>query len=703
MRLGLVALAVMVALACRGKGRSSDRSSMAGARAIPKGSASAIASALGALREEEAALRARTRFETQPPSSRSLGANPYAIRELEGAHFRAALPAARYAALLRGDSRIVLLDATFAVIASLPGPRSPSALGVGPDGRFYVVGPLEDRVARFSLREGELVEEPSLPVKGGAVPRALAIDDRALVVADFANDRMGALSRDRAALSPPPPIELGQSTCRGPFRVVLTPSFAGVLCLFDHGLSLVSRGADGLLAGEVARITHDGPLWGFSLLESPGELLIAVGGVEDRPLDRRDKAFGYVDSFVDLYRLDSRGASPNALERLFTVNTSEHGVLTPKVLDLAKTGASLRLEVLGYGSDRRLVMEADTSGKGEPRVQALPGLPGCTDAARSGGGLVCANPLFDAFVEVGDRPVIHAARKVESSDPTAREKLGEALFFTGLMAPDASSTGKLSRFTCETCHFEGGTDGRVHHSGRGDIRVSTRPLYGLLNDAPHFSRAHDRDLTAVCHNEFAVANRGNPVDPWFTLTVARYPWLASLGVTDTAIAPIELRRALLEFLARFSHEENPWAVKSGRAPSFSENEQAGARVFRARCAGCHAARLVAADAATEVPFESWAERVLSPSGPIVWARADYEKTGVLPYVDPKGTRIPSLRRLYVKRPYLTRGSARTLSDVLAQARFSEREFFHAAGENRGDLRALSSEERAQLLAFLTLL
>jgi hypothetical protein len=95
--------------------------------------------------------------------------------------------------------------------------------------------------------------------------------------------------------------------------------------------------------------------------------------------------------------------------------------------------------------------------------------------------------------------------------------------------------------------------------------------------------------------------------------------------------------------------------------------------------------------------------VLSPSGAIVWARGDYAKVGVLPYVDPKGTRIPSLRRLYLKRPYLTRGTARTLDELLALVRFSDAELLHAGGETRADLRALTPSERSDLLAFLELL
>jgi cytochrome c peroxidase len=169
------------------------------------------------------------------------------------------------------------------------------------------------------------------------------------------------------------------------------------------------------------------------------------------------------------------------------------------------------------------------------------------------------------------------------------------------------------------------------------------------------------------------------------------------------LAPEKLRAALLAFHARFSHEESPFALARPTPHALSDAEQRGSEVFRARCASCHAARLIAEDPQSEVPFERWPALLLSPSGPIVWARGDHAKVGVLPYVDPKGTRIPSLRRLYLKRPYLTRGTARTLDELLESVRYSETELLHAGGEGRPDLLALTPAERVELLAFLQIL
>jgi hypothetical protein len=125
-------------------------------------------------------------------------------------------------------------------------------------------------------------------------------------------------------------------------------------------------------------------------------------------------------------------------------------------------------------------------------------------------------------------------------------------------------------------------------------------------------------------------------------------------------------------------------------------------VFRDRCERCHAARLLTDRADSSVPFAGWERLVMSSAGPIVWARDTREKTGVMPYVHEDGARIPSLRRLYRKRPYFTNGSAPDLGAVLRRARFTASGFLHDAGaDDAGD--RLDDADRAALLAFLDLL
>ncbi len=327
-----------------------------------------------------------------------------------------------------------------------------------------------------------------------------------------------------------------------------------------------------------------------------------------------------------------------------------------------------------------------------------PAPPGVAFLAAQGARRIGASPLFDAWV-IDDG---HRMRLVPVSSRAERQplsRLGEALFFTRLMAPANRSDGALSRFTCETCHFEGTVDGRVHHTGRGAVRVSTRSLRGLFENRPYFSRALDPTLAKMVDNEFRAAGAGSGKDPWFSAKRSDFPWLAELGVNDEALSPETLRAALMRFFIDFRHEPNPNAAGRTR---FGALERRGAELFLRHCERCHAARLVTDGAESTVAFAAWEAALFERGAPLVWARDEHAKTGVEPYVHERGARIPSLRRLHLEQPYLTDGSARTLEEVLAAARFDARRFLHRAAP--GDaLDAFDASSSGALRAFLELL
>ncbi len=154
----------------------------------------------------------------------------------------------------------------------------------------------------------------------------------------------------------------------------------------------------------------------------------------------------------------------------------------------------------------------------------------------------------------------------------------------------------------------------------------------------------------------------------------------------------------MAFLMDFMPRPNP--AVAGRA-RWTDVERAGAEVFRDRCESCHAARLVTDEPSTRVPFERWESLVMAPEGALVWASAEYEKTGVLPYVNERGARVVSLRRLYKKYPYFTNGSAKDLASVLDRASFAGDRFFHDAAP-AGAI-GLRADEKGALHAFLNLL
>lgn len=613
------------------------------AQPAPPAPAPSEADPLAPLRSFEEERRRATSFADQPVQDRAFGADPYGI---------VALPDGRRAGILRGRDALVLLDANLNEVARVPAPRAPSAITLYENG-VLVASEIEPVLARYRIAES-VTRLPDIPIGVRAVRDVVAANGVIHLVEEH-DDRLIELGEKRVEYRVP----------AGPVRLARTKNALFVLSLLDHAMSAYPLDAKGRISGAPAKATIDGPYWSIA---ADGDLVVA-GGVEDHPLDRRQGFFGYVDSFVYGYRYAN-----GALRPRFALNVSEHGLIVPKAVAISKD----EVLVTSYGGTKALRVSR------EGRVLAQFDYPPGATALADG---VAANPLLDAWV-TRDRivPVPDDAARPRSD----RDRLGEALFFTGLMAPASKSEGALSRFSCETCHFEGYADGRTHHTGRGDVRATTKPLVGLFNNRPHFTRALDPDLSSVAENEFRVAGAETGVDPHFSLESQTVPWLGlSAPVADQA----ELRRALMSFLMSWTHRTNP--STAGRT-SFTDLERAGASVFRERCESCHQARLSTDDPASRVGFERW-ESLTFAGGPIVWASETYEKTGVLPYVHAEGARTTSLRRLYKKRPYFTNGAALDLDGALRAVRL--RPFSHAGGEGE----RLSDADVAALRAFLDVL
>jgi len=644
---------------------------------------------LATLRMFEQQRRTATDFAALPPSNLVLGPDPYRIAALRGGD--------RLVGVLRGDSVVVVLDREAAELTRVAAPRSPSGLAVSAEDDILVVGEAARELAHYRADGGRLARVATLPVDAlGMRDVALAPDARTAYVVEERDGRLLAVSLERGATRAfrrSGVRELGR--CHGPIQVEAITGYVAVDCLLDHTIEIRRDG------GEVARIHHDGPLWRFALHRLPdGGLLVAAGGVEDHPLEREAGGFGYIDSYLYLYELAPGASAPS---RLAAINTSALGVVTPKwvAIHTADAGA-VSVTIAGHASASLVTLTWRGSDfTAEPRVEQAELPPGTSAAQLAGDGtLVAANPLLDAWIVARGGaprvvPVAHAGppRGLAS-------RLGELLFFTTMMSPWNAAEGKRSRFTCETCHHEGYIDGRIHFTGRGQVYATTRPLYGLFNNSPHFSRALDKTMTQMVDAEFRVANRHNGRDPWFALTRAEVPWLDLVAGAPARLSPELLREALMTFLMDNTHRENPAAVDHAR---FTELERAGARVFRDRCAACHAARLVADASGSVVPFERWESLVLSPAGPIVWSNAAYEQTGVLPYVHASGARVPALRRLYKKWPYFTSGSARSLAEVLERFASSPSATYHDAAPAGPALVRLTADDQAALWAFLDLL
>jgi len=609
-----------------------------------------------------------------PGADVALGADPFDLAPLAGGGF---------IGILRGRSAIVRLDADLAELQRLPAPRSPTGLALAKNGDIFVSGEYDPRLFRYRM-EGHTLRPAGVIATDARGLRDVAVGaDGAVHALDALGSRLLTFSHSEAH---------SVATCRAPTALARAGRWLVTSCLFDHTLAVWRVDERGLPGpAPVLSVRHDGPFWSFDAASAGDELWVAAAGVEDHPLDRTIGSFGFIDSFLWVYRV-----SNGELRVVSTLNLSELGVVVPKTVHF-QAGAEVSVDVTGFGGERRASIVFDRDGQAHVSTAPLP--PGTTAAVQErDGAWVFANPLLDAWLRVREKEQRLEPVPDPGDDRGEEERIGELLVFTTLIAPDNSSTGPLSRFTCETCHFEGGVDGRVHRTGRGNVRVSTKPLRGLANNGPHFSRALDRDLTQVAHNEFRVAGAGSQTDPWFTVHTADVPWLRALGVRRAELSPVWLRRAFVAFLSAYHPPSN---VFLDGKQQLSVLERRGAALFSERCENCHQARLASDAPATRLPFDAW-EGALLANRPLVWATDEYEQTGIEPYVHARGARVPSLRRLYAKWPYFTDGSASTVARVLEEARWDGRRFWHRA-PHRDLHEALSESEAEALSAFLRLL
>lgn len=621
------------------------------------------------------------------PWSASAGDDPFALAWIDDGHALGVMRGADALVLLTGGEERSRLAVDV----------RPTGVAIGPAGDIVVVGEGGGTIVH-ARRDGErLLAVGRHDVAGSFALRDVAIGKGTVWLAD--RDRGKVLALPWTARKGPAgaPIELAD--CRGAAALERVDDLLVAVCVLDRSLWIGELAKDGRAVVRQTSIVHDGPWWSAAAAKDGDGWLVAGGGVEDKQLDRSDGSFGWVDSYAFVQRV-TRCGEKLCFEQVAAIDVGEHGVVTPKWIDLRRVAGRTMLTVTGYGAPTMLQVELDEQGK-PGVVDTRTVVPGLRELVPHGPGWLAADPLLDRWVAVGDA----GAQLVGTPSNAPRDpmvRVGEALFFTSLLAPHAKSDGRSSRFTCETCHFEGGGDGRVHYTGRDDVHAATKPLLGLFPNRPHFSRALDRTMAVMVDNEFAVANRGSEVGPRFSVDPAETPWVRELGVNEP-LGPDELRRAFIEFFVAFDHEPNPRA--QGRS-EFDAQQRHGAELFAAHCEGCHQARLQTDDAATRVPPAKWEALVLSPRAPIVWATEQRMKTGIVPLVHREGARVTSLRRLALKRPYFTNGSAADLDAVLAAVVLAPA-FAHgpvgdqspgADGASR-----LDAEQRAALRAFLELL
>ena len=466
----------------------------------------------------------------------------------------------------------------------------------------------------------------------------------------------------------------------GPHQMSLSGGLLAVNQLWGRQIALIPLKNGEPLLDKRKVISNDGPFWSLQLTKHKNQIWLAAGGIENHPLERTGGGFGYVDSFLFLYRIDEEP------KKVAEFNLSEINLVTPKSLLFAGNS----LWVSAYGSDQ----VARFAPFEEPmRLESQwSGLPGVSEMILlEEDRLAGVSPLLDRVFMLSAQNGVTTQPEPMKDTRSTLSRLGEMLTFTTLLTPENKTDGGFSRFTCEACHFEGGVDGRVHFTGRDDVHATPKTLRGLAGTPPLFSSGGDDTLSKMVEAEFGVANQG---DADFVLETGKTTWLKHLGPLPERVTPMGQRIALLQFFVDFEHPPNPWLLKKG---GLDEKALAGLDVFRDRCEDCHQAVTTTRGAISE-PFTRWRGWLEDPNRDLIWASPFYFKTGVTPYFDPGGTQVPSLRRIQMRYPFLSDGSAQSLADVLKAFRYKPNQAWHRGGEKEGS--ALTEAEVEKLLALL---
>jgi mono/diheme cytochrome c family protein len=410
----------------------------------------------------------------------------------------------------------------------------------------------------------------------------------------------------------------------------------------------------------------------FRAARSDGELLWTAGYRQAR-VRRKDGLVENLESFLYAYR--KADLARGVLAPVHAVDLAAERLTDPVAVAPGATGILVALS----GSHRLVRVDSGShSVPAGPAVAARPSAFVTSDVLAEGAWIFTVGLLDDALYVhrqsdlglVETVPLSAEPAPEPQPAPATDYALGEVLFYSKALWADTPS----NQFTCNGCHWEGGSDHRVHPGFRESRWELGRPAAGVGMLSPIFTPGQASSITAAV-NGFVRA-----LDERYWTEREAGAWLEPVEVEiapgrRALLSPHDVRRALLTYLARQPVE--PGFLRAPGQP-FSESALRGAALFWRDCARCHepsphmaAAAALGRDAALDHLIER----------PLAFGAARWEQTGVLPYFTERGNRVSPLTQLGRGGPFFSNGSARTLAEVV-QRTDPGRSLVHAP-ENAG--------------------
>ncbi|MFT5430368.1 MAG: hypothetical protein ACI9OJ_001042 [Myxococcota bacterium] len=301
---------------------------------------------------------------------------------------------------------------------------------------------------------------------------------------------------------------------------------------------------------------------------------------------------------------------------------------------VAKPG---EIAVAAMGSDAVLTYSGSSG-----RVQGDCLTPSAMTFTRKGLAIACR--LADSVLLPKTVTVLRNTRRDSLVDH------GERLFYSAALWRRA----KHDLVTCNTCHWNGGSDHRISPGFMERRSEVTRPLGGLSAVTPIFSTG------GTNHVSRAIEGLIRSLDPrlWFDVKGNWWDYPVELQTKHgtVTLSPKEVREALLRFVMQLRPE--PPARRRVGEP-LSSRALAGQAHFERDCAGCHQPRRTL-HKPSAVPNIAAA----LVDAPLVFGTPGFAPTNAGPPVTPNGNRMTPLMNLSRGGPWFTSGSAPTLEAVL---------------------------------------
>lgn len=312
--------------------------------------------------------------------------------------------------------------------------------------------------------------------------------------------------------------------------------------------------------------------------------------------------------------------------------------------------------------------------------------------------------LFNSFVE--DNPYFHIDKKdcrliipkgfpkpyydlKKNKITPAGFLLGRKLFHDPILSLDSSTS-------CSSCHQRFAAFAHIDHKLSHGINglIGKRNVPAIQNMIWQNSFMWDGGINHLDLQPIAPITSAVEMNEQLSNVISKLQhkeeYVASFrnAFGDTAISSEKMLKAISQFIALMISSDSRYDKYMAGKEKFSEQESAGLKTFRARCASCHREPLFTDNSFRNIGL--FPDTALNDSGreAITGKAEDFFKF-----------KVPSLRNVEMTYPYMHDGRFKNLALVLNH--YSQGKFYSAYTDSSiVALKGLTTEEKDNLMAFL---